>query len=463
MSDARARAVAIVGRPNVGKSALFNRMAGRRLAIVHEQEGVTRDRLICEVVRDGVRFELADTGGVGAIDNARAVDRIDAGIRAQVDCAIQDADVLILTVDVRAGRTPLDVEMSRILRRSGRSVITAANKADDPALDALTADFEPLGFPCLAVSAMHNRGIDELVAAVREHLPPAPPAAERRPLKVAVVGRPNAGKSSYINRLLRSERVIVSEVPGTTRDSIEVPFSVGQGPQARHYELIDTAGIKQRRKIKDSVEFFSMVRAEQSIERADVVVLAIDAVKGATAQEKKIASLIHKNEKGCLLLVTKWDLMEHTTQRTYAKELRHALPFLDHVPAVFVSSESGFNVRRSIEAVDYVADQIDLSLGTGLLNRVLREAWDAHQPTADRGRRLKLYYAVQTGTRPVRIKCFVNDPRGLSDNYRRYLIGRLRAAFGLEGAPVILLCAARHPPRKNAEKKKKGRTRRKRG
>ncbi len=432
------RIVAIVGRPNVGKSALFNRLAKRRLSIVHEESGVTRDRVACEVQWDGEHFELIDTGGIHLMDGATATDRIHAGIHDQVDTAVEDAAVLLLVVDIEAGLLPLDQEVARQLRESGRPVLIAANKADHPGRDDRSMEFDPLGFPVFPVSALHDRGMEALMTEVIDLLPPATPAEKIDALKVAVVGRPNVGKSSFINRLLRHDRVIVSPQPGTTRDSIEIPFTLGKGPQARRYRLIDTAGMRRKGKVHDPVERFSLMRAEKSIQHADVVVHMLDAEQGPTAQDKTIASMILARHKGAVLMINKWDLAKDATQRQYTKALRHALPFLDFVPIIYVSAHSGLNIRKSIETIDYVASQIRIECTTGLLNRVLRDAFNRTQPHAVAGRRLKLYYATQTGIQPVRIRLFVNHPRHVSRNYEAYLMKSLRAAFGLEGAPLVL-------------------------
>ncbi len=434
------RVVAIIGRPNVGKSALFNRMIGRRLAIVHEQEGVTRDRLIGEVVWEDQRFEVIDTGGIGLMDQVRSGDLITDCIVQQAEAAIEDASVLVLVVDLQTGIKPMDLEVARLVRSGGRTVFVAANKADNDDMADTAGEFDQLGYPVFPVSAMHNLGVEELMQAVLEKLPRADERyEEEHPLKVAAVGRPNAGKSSYINRLLRSDRVIVSDVPGTTRDSVEVPFCVGTGAATRHYLLIDTAGIKQRRKVKNTVEYFSMVRAEKSIEKADVVVVLLDAEKGPSSQEKKIASLVLNKKKGCLLVVNKWDLaVGITTQRQYGKALSEALPFLGYVPVMFISAKSGYNIRKSIEAIDHVASQVRATLTTGVLNRVLQDAFQRYQPPIVRNKRLKLYYAAQLGVQPVRIRLYVNNENLRNSNYEAYLQNCLRRAFGLEGAPLVL-------------------------
>ncbi|HEY8240957.1 MAG TPA: ribosome biogenesis GTPase Der, partial [Kiritimatiellia bacterium] len=341
------RVIAIVGRPNVGKSAIFNRIAGKRIAIVHDMPGVTRDRVACAVTWDEQRFELIDTGGLGFLDRKATDDVIVSETARQVDVAIADAAAILFVVDITAGLVPLDKEVARKLHASGRPVFIAANKADTDRLDDKAEEFKSLGYPVYPVAALHDRGFDVLMSDVVEKLPPHDHEDEaRNPLRVAIVGRPNAGKSSYINRLLNNERVIVSAVPGTTRDSIEIPFAVGKGPQARHYRLVDTAGMRQRRRVDNPVETYSLMRADESIEKADVVILVMDATEGPTAQDKKIAAKILEYHKGCLLMVSKWDLAEDVTQRAYEKALRETVPFLDFAPLLFSSSQSGFNIRR---------------------------------------------------------------------------------------------------------------------
>ena len=435
------RAVALVGRPNVGKSALFNRLVGRRLSIVHEESGVTRDRVTAEARWQGSRFEVIDTGGLQPLPQATTTpDRITEGITQQVETAIAEAAVILLVVDITAGLQSLDHAVADRLRLTERPVHVLANKADHAGLDSLSADFAALGFPVHPVSALHNRGIADVCQAVVPVLPQVVLDAAAPPLQVAIVGRPNVGKSSYINRLLRSDRVIVSAVPGTTRDSIAIPFAIGHGPQARAYTLIDTAGLRRKGKIKDTVERFSLMRTEKSIARADVVLMLLDARQGPTAMDKQIAARVIEARRGMVIGVNKWDLAQDggVTQRAYTRALADALPFLGFVPVVYLSAQSGYNVRCSIDVIDRVATQIDTRLGTGVLNRVLQEAFARRPPPLKGGRRFKCYYATQVSTRPISIRCFVNAPRLLPEPYRHYLVRVLREAFGLEGAPIDL-------------------------
>ncbi len=434
------RTVAIVGRPNVGKSSLFNRIAGRRIAIVHEQSGVTRDRLNAEVTRGEDRFELIDTGGIGVLDHKSAEDTIESGILDQVQVAIEDAGLILFVVDVMRGITPLDREVATRLHEAGNPVWVVCNKADNLELDTQAVEFDEFGFPVYAVSSLHNRGVGELLDEVVKALPEMENPTLADPLRIAVVGRPNAGKSSIINRLVKSQRVIVSEISGTTRDSIEVPFQVGSGDAARHYKLIDTAGLRKWGKVKEAVDKYSNLRTEKAIEHADITLLVLDAAEGPTLRDKKIMSLIEKAEAGCLVVVNKWDLADKlTTQRQYEEALRRELPYLNHVPILYGSAESGFNMKRMVDAVEEVSRNISTELSTGVLNRILRSSFEKTQPPMVKGRRLKLYYATQVGVRPVRIKLFVNSPSLLTEAYKKYLQRSLRETFGLEGAPLVLI------------------------
>ena len=444
----KARVVAIVGRPNVGKSAVFNRIAGKRVAIVHDECGVTRDRLMREVDWEGQRFSLIDTGGVMVLDKQSEKNPIEAGIRAQVDAALGDAAVAILVVDVQHGMHPLDIEVANIVRKAGVPCVVAVNKCDEPQHEAGAAEFSRLGFPFFPVAAQHNRGFAELMESVLPHLPVIANETIANPLRVAIVGRPNAGKSSYINRLLHADRVIVSEVAGTTRDSIDVPFTIGSGEQARHYTLVDTAGMRHKHRIDNAVERFSLFRAEQSVVEADVVVLVLDPDLGPTVQDKHIAALIQENKKGCVILMNKWDLaMEKDMTQTQAEPLlRKIMPFMSFCPILFISAKTGLNMRKSIEVIDSVAAQTRLTLPTGMLNRTLVEATRRVVAPAKAGHRLRVYYAVQIGVAPVTIRMFVNDPKLATKQYTDFMTRSLRERFGLEGAPVVLLYRARTRP-----------------
>ncbi|HEY5653051.1 MAG TPA: ribosome biogenesis GTPase Der [Pontiella sp.] len=446
------RVVAIVGRPNVGKSALFNRLVGRRVSIVHEEVGVTRDRVACEANWEDQRFELIDTGGLGHFDKEVSDDQIVAGTEQQAEIAIADASFIIFVTDITAGLTPLDQEVARILHESGRTVLLAANKTDNPEREEGVYEFDQLGFPAFPVSAIQNRGINDLMEALIPQLPKEENPTKKEPLRVAVIGRPNAGKSSYINRLLKDERVIVSDVPGTTRDSIEIPFTIGKGEGARHYQLIDTAGIQKDTRSKGAVDWFSNLRTDKAIERADVVIMMLDAETGPTSRDKKVAAKIIDAQKGCILLCNKWDLAEEAeqevTQTKYLPALREALPFMGFAPVLFVSAKSGYNIKRSIEAIDYVAAQTRTEITTGVLNRVIEKAVEKYPPPVAKGKRLKVFYATQSGTNPIYFKIFVNNPDYARSNWLKYLQNQLREAFGLEGAPIYIKLVARSRPKK---------------
>jgi GTP-binding protein len=451
------RTIAIVGRPNIGKSALFNRIVGRRVSIVHEECGVTRDRVVCEAEWNEQYFDVIDTGGLGTMDSGSANDTIVDSTNTQVAVAIEDAAAILFVVDITSGVVPMDEEVSRLLHRANRPVFIAANKADTSARDEQALEFEKLGFPVFPISALHNRGVDAVLETVLAKLPPALPREKRTPLRVAVVGRPNSGKSSYINRLLNSERVIVSPIPGTTRDSIEIPFAIGSGPHARHYILIDTAGVNRRNRKSGAVEHYSNMRAEESVDNADVVILLMDATEGPKLQDKKLAAKIIEAKKGCILAVNKWDIAEEAdvTQTKYEPALRKEMQFLDFAPLLFLSAKSGYNIRKSVELIDYISDQVQLKLSTGVLNRILQDAVQRNPPPSVNGRPLKIYYATQAGVKPVRIKLFVNNTLRATSGYKRYLDHKIRAAFGLEGAPLDLKFVPR--PRPDLEEKKRQR------
>jgi len=364
--------VSVVGRPNVGKSALFNRLLGRRLAIVHEECGVTRDRLIARADWDGFPFELVDTGGITEFGRERTAAHLDAESRRQSEAAIADAAVAILVTDASAGLTPLDEEVARLIRQKGVRAVVAANKCDHPDRDSLTDAFASLGFPVFGVSALHNRGVEELMAEVTAGWPRLEPASHPTPLKVTVAGRPNVGKSSFLNRFIRQERLIVSEIPGTTRDTVDIPFQIGHGPATRHYRLTDTAGMRRLGKVDGAVERFSVYRAEASIQRADIVILMLDAAQGPTAQDKTIAQTILEANKGCIVVVNKWDLVRKTSsQKEYRAALEHAVPFLRWVPFLFVSAREGFDAGQCLETIDHVAAQLQTRIPTATLNRAL--------------------------------------------------------------------------------------------
>jgi GTP-binding protein len=467
--------IAIVGRPNVGKSALFNRIAGRRIAIVHDEPGVTRDRVTAEVEWHGRPFTLVDTGGIGLLRREKSADVIIQAAFEQVELAIEAANVIILVVDIHEGIVPLDREVAARLRRSGKEVLIAVNKADNDR-DGIGADeFSALGFQKIfPVSAIHQRGIDALMDAAVAALPAEAEGGEKSDqpgepaVKLAVVGRPNVGKSSLINALTHSQRVIVTPIPGTTRDSVDVPFEVETEGVRQKYILIDTAGVRQQRRVHDSVEFFSVKRTEDSIARSDMVIFVLDAEAGILAQDKKVADKITSERKPCLLVVNKWDLLakgvaagrEELELASAAKRregqskppsslaefgdwVRERLFFLDYAPVIFTSAKSGFHLDRVLESIRYVASQMRQKVPTAILNRTLHDAIERRQPVSSSGHRLKFFYATQIKQAPPMFLLFVNRVDLFSDSYKKYLSNEMRRAFGFEGCPIVLVPRAR--------------------
>ena len=438
--------VSLVGRPNTGKSALFNRIARKRVAIVFDQPGVTRDRVTREVDVLGRKVMLVDTGGI-AFDRHVTNDPLDDETKSQAALAVEDSAVCVIVVDSREGITPLDSEVIKRVRESGVPCVIAANKCDTADDDWRAAEFERFGLPVFATSAEHGRGVEALLKDVTSRLPPvSEDAASSRPLKVAIVGRPNVGKSSYVNRLLNAPRVIVSDIPGTTRDAVEVPFTIGTGPEARRYMLVDTAGMKPHTKMsKTSVDNFSLFRSEDAISEADVVLLVMDPVMGPTMQDKRIAGKILDANKACVILMNKWDLAqeEGITETKAVPALRTMMPFLSFAPVVFCSNKSGYNIRRTVDAIDRAAASASERIPTGMLNNVITKATKKTLSPMIKGKRLKIYYGLQVSTNPQTIRLFVNDPKLVTPAYLSYLDKQIRARFGLEGAPLRIFLKAR--------------------
>jgi GTPase len=436
----------LVGRPNVGKSALFNRLAGRRISIVHDQPGVTRDRIEAVCQLGNAPFGIVDTGGIGASPDP---DFAEATHRA-ADDALGDADVVLFVVDAKDGLLPLDAELAAKLRRASAPVILVVNKLDDPKHDGLETEFLRLGFPAVfGISAAHGRGINDLLAAVEESFgrgQEAEPLPENTlPPRIVIIGRPNVGKSSLINALLGSDRAIVSEIAGTTRDAFEVPCELGGRP----YLLLDTAGIRHRSKHNTSVEVFSVMRSEEAIRMADVCVLVIDAVAGVTEQDKRIAGLVQKARKAVVVAVNKADLLpEETTHREGLKEQLEAwqsqLFFLPYAPLVLLSAKTGDNLKRLGTTLEKSRQHATRRLGTGELNRVIRDAMTLHPPPMKGTRRLKVFYATQLEESsprpfaPVKFLLFVNSPGLLTLTYEAYLAAQFRRVREYPGLPLIL-------------------------
>ena len=425
--------VAIVGRPNVGKSLLFNRLAGQRISIVEDTPGVTRDRLYAECDWNGRDFDIVDTGGI----EPKSDDDILRFIREQASIAIDTADVIIFVTDSRTGVTAADKDVANMLLRSKKPVALAVNKMDSiGAPDPVIYEFYSLGLgDPIAVSAMHGHGTGDLLDFCVEHFPPEDETEDKPDaIRVAVIGKPNAGKSSLVNRSLGQERVIVSDVAGTTRDAVDSYFENDKGK----YIFVDTAGLRKKSKVDDKIEKYSVMRAQDAIERADVCLIMIDARDGVTEQDTKVAGLAHEAGKASIIVVNKWDLIEKDgkTMDKMREEVRRDLAYMTYAPILFISALTGQRVDRIFELVNYVNEQSCMRIKTGMLNDVLADAQARVQPPTDKGRRLKIYYVTQTGVRPPNFVFFCNDARLFHFSYQRYLENRIRAVFGLEGTPV---------------------------
>jgi GTPase len=431
--------VAIVGRPNVGKSTLFNRLIGRRKAMVDDMPGVTRDRNYGNVDRFEVPFILVDTGGFEPETN----DQLLRQMREQSRLAMAEADVILFVMDAREGLTPADREVAEMLRKAEKPVFHLINKVDGDRHEAAMADFYALGveevFP---VSAEHNRGIGDMMEAVVAVLPLKGGAgAEDDVTRIAVVGRPNVGKSSLVNRLLGFERVVANPTPGTTRDSVDTYFTCNR----KRYMLIDTAGIRRKGKTVEKLEKYSVMDSLRSIERADVALIVLDAAQGVTEQDEKIAGYAYEAGRGCIFVVNKWDALEkdNSTIGTFVDSIRTEFKYLPFAPIVFVSALTGQRIGKIMTEVDNVMSQYAKRVTTSELNRVFSEAVDTHHAPMYQGRRVKFYYATQVGTKPPTFVIFTNRPEGVHFSYERYIANRFREAFGFSGTPLRLMFKGR--------------------
>ena len=427
--------VAIVGRPNVGKSMLFNKLCGQRLSIVEDTPGVTRDRLYAECEWCGRSFNIVDTGGI----EPSADTEILSFMRRQAEIAIQNATVIVFLCDIKTGLTASDQEVANMLLRSRKPVVLAVNKMDQVGpTNPDIYEFYNLGLgDPIPVSAVHGHGTGDLLDACIQYFPPEEEEREEDDvIKVAVIGKPNVGKSSLVNRILGEERVIVSDMAGTTRDAVDSFFENKLGK----YLFIDTAGMRKKSKVDDRIEKFSVLRATMAIERADVCLILIDANEGVTEQDTKVAGLAHEAGKACIIVVNKWDAVEKDdkTMDRMREDVRRDLAYMTYAPIVFISALTGQRVSRLFELINYVNDQACLRITTGMLNSVLAEATARVQPPTDKGKRLKILYMTQVGIKPPHFVCFCNDAKLFHFSYQRYLENQIRNTFGLEGTPVRL-------------------------
>ncbi len=427
--------VAIVGRPNVGKSTLFNRIIGQRRALVENVPGVTRDRNYAEVTRYSTPFTLIDTGGFEPVSE----DRLLIQMREQSSLAVEEADVILFVMDGREGLTPADSEVAAFLRRAGKPVLYVVNKADGPKQDSDAVDFYALGVDRIhPVSAEHGIGIGDLMDEVLDLLPEEPPTveSEESEVRLAVIGRPNVGKSSLVNRLLGYERVVANAEAGTTRDSIDTPFVFNQ----QRYVLIDTAGIRRKGKVSHKLEKYSVIQALKGMDRAHIVLVVIDAAEGVTEQDMTVAGYAYEKGRAVILVVNKWDLVvkDHKTMGQYTEKLRMSFKFLSFAPILFVSALNGQRVPKIMDEVEKVAKEFNRRVPTPTLNQVLKEATISHQPPLYQGKRVKLFYMAQTAVRPPSFVIFTNHAEGIHFSYQRYLTNQIRETFGFEGCPIRL-------------------------
>jgi GTP-binding protein len=434
--------VALVGRPNVGKSTLFNRLMGGQYAVVHETPGTTRDRLYGEVDWRGRTFSIVDTGGIG-LD---AAGQLDQSVIGQAEAAIEEADTIVFLLDVRAGPVSVDVDIADRLRRTTKPVLLVANKADSPSDRTRATDFFELGLgEPLALSAVRGMGTGDLLDSIVETFPPVDEATmavepDAEAIPVAILGRPNVGKSSLLNAIAGEERVIVDNTPGTTRDAIDTTIAHNGVPVV----LIDTAGIRRRGRIERGIEAFSVMRALRAVDRADIAMLVIDAYDGVTAQDAHVGGAIHEAAKGCVIAVNKWDLVERSPDSgaKYLKMVRKNLQFLDYAPVVFISAKTGLNVNRLLDRVVKIAEERQRRIPTAQVNEFMREITTSH-PLTERGKQLKVLYSTQAAANPPTFVLFVNDPEIVHFSHKRYIENQLRRRFGFEGTGIKIIIRGR--------------------
>lgn len=427
--------VAVVGRPNVGKSTFFNQMAGRRISIVENTPGVTRDRIYADAEWLSYKFTMIDTGGI----EPESQDQLLLQMKFQAEIAIETADVILFMVDGKEGVTPTDMDVANILRKTDKPVVLVVNKIDTLEEEASLYEFYSLaiGDP-LPISSSHKRGIGDMLDEIVKHFEKSNQDDEEEDIiKIAVVGKPNAGKSSLVNQILGENRVIVSDVPGTTRDAIDTPIEI----DGQKYMIIDTAGIRRKSRISETLERYSVIRALSAIRRCDVALVIIDTTEEATEQDTKIAGLVHEEGKGSILVMNKWDLIEKETKtmNEYRKRLINEFAFMTYAPTLFISAKTGQRVDRIIELVKFVYSQCTFRISTGVLNDCIADAIAITEPPTHNGRRLKIYYGTQVSVKPPTFVLFVNDPGLMHFSYQRYLENYFRKTFGLEGTPLRIL------------------------
>ena len=425
--------VAVVGRPNVGKSTLFNKIIGQRLSIVEDTPGVTRDRIYCDTEWNGIPFTLVDTGGI----EPKTDDIVLAQMRRQAQIAIEKADVVVMVTDLKSGVTSTDSEVAQMLLKANKNTIVCVNKVDRPGENPPEFyEFYNLGLgDPIAVSAAHGLGIGDLLDEICAQLKKVPEEQEYGDaIRVALIGKPNVGKSSIINRLLGENRVIVSDIAGTTRDAIDTEVA----HDGKEYIFIDTAGLRRKNKIKEELERYSIIRTVTAVERADVVVMVIDATEGVTEQDAKIAGIAHERGKGMIIVVNKWDAIEKNdrTMREFEAQVRQVLSYLSYAEILYISAKTGQRLNRLYDMIDMVIQNQTLRIATGVLNEIMTEAVAMQQPPSDKGKRLKLYYITQVSVKPPTFVIFVNDKELMHFSYTRYLENKIREAFGFKGTSL---------------------------
>ncbi|MDD6340830.1 MAG: ribosome biogenesis GTPase Der [Eubacteriales bacterium] len=425
--------VAVVGRPNVGKSSLFNKIVNQRLSIVEDTPGVTRDRIYCDTEWNGVKFTLVDTGGI----EPRSDDVILSQMRAQAQIAIDKADVVIMVVDIQSGMTSTDADVAQMLLKANKKVVLCVNKVDRPGAEPPEIyEFYNLGLgDPFGVSAVHGLGIGDLLDEVVRELKDAPEEPEYEgAVKVALIGKPNVGKSSLVNYMLGENRMLVSDIPGTTRDAVD---SVKENKYGK-FVFIDTAGLRKKSKVSENIERYSVVRSYMAVDRADVVLIMIDANEGVTEQDTKIAGFAHDRGKASVIVVNKWDVVEKDdkTMNRIREKVVEDLKYMSYAPVVFISAKTGQRVEKLYELINYVHEQHGRRVSTGVLNDVLADATMKVQPQTDKGKRLKIFYITQPSTNPPTFVAFCNDAELFHFSYQRYLENQIRQTFGLEGTPI---------------------------